>query len=114
MWWLAPWLVYIFASDHALTPVMILWSCVPWVVAVFDAITYLQTSRLTFNLTYNIEDVLNRLPPDENLPIVDDDRFSMDVSQDSEDDDDLIGVSSPVFEERAHRRAGYNLPGGTD
>jgi TM2 domain-containing membrane protein YozV len=41
------------------------WTLVPIVIGWFEALNYSQMSRVTFNLMYNIELVLRRLPAEE-------------------------------------------------
>ena len=54
---------------------------IPFSVALFDAISYAQMSRVTFNLTYNIERVLAELPADEQAPALHTEVFSMEPGE---------------------------------
>lgn len=58
------------------------WTLVPALVGWFEAINYSQMSRVTFNLMYNIEAVLKRLPEEEQEPeqVDHSDVFSMEVA----------------------------------
>jgi len=65
------------------------WTGLPTVISLFEAINYWQMSRITFNLMYNIEKVLLKLPaPQEDEPISPDhaDVFSMEISAAESDD----------------------------
>ena len=64
------------------------WTGLPTVISLFEAVDYWQMSRITFNLTYNIEQVLLKLPPEEESPIGEDhsDVFSMEISAEEADD----------------------------
>ncbi|MCA9802145.1 MAG: NINE protein [Cyanobacteria bacterium HKST-UBA02] len=66
------------------------WTLIPWAVAVYEAILIAQMSRVSFNLVYNIERVLARMPDEESLPPDQEDAavLSMIVSED--DPEDLI------------------------
>lgn len=64
------------------------WTLVPIVIGWFEAINYSQMSRVTFNLMYNIELVLTRLPSEEEEQLQTDhaDVFSMEIA-DAEPED---------------------------
>jgi len=66
------------------------WTLIPWLVAVYEALLIAQMSRVSFNLVYNIEGVLSRMPDSDSLPPDQDDAavLSMIVSED--DPEDLI------------------------
>lgn len=65
------------------------WTFIPWLIALYEALHIAQMSRVSFNLVYNIEEVVRRLPLDvEKNPT---DVFSMEVS---EDPDDLVDAWS--------------------
>lgn len=57
----------------------------PWIVAMFEALNYLQMSPVTFNLSYNIEQVLASIPAEMESPAHDADLFSMEITDDPED-----------------------------
>lgn len=62
---------------------MTCWTFVPTVIGWFEAINYSQMSRVTFNLMYNIEQVLLRLPTEEQDELAPDhaDVFSMEIAE---------------------------------
>lgn len=64
------------------------WSLIPIVMGWFDAINYSQMSRVTFNLMYNIELVLMRLPAEEAEEAKSDhsDVFSMEITDGEPED----------------------------
>lgn len=64
------------------------WSLIPIVMGWFDAINYSQMSRVTFNLMYNIELVLMRLPAEEEDDLKSDrsDVFSMEITASEPED----------------------------
>jgi len=78
------------------------WSLIPWLIALYEAVHIAQMSRVSFNLVYNIEEIVKRLPADldsEN----ESDVFSMEVSEDPEDlvdswsqGDELAPPTTPV------------------
>lgn len=41
------------------------WTLIPWLVSLYEAIHIFQMSRVAFNLAYNIEEVIKRLPKDD-------------------------------------------------
>ncbi len=59
------------------------WTFVPTVIGWFEAINYSQMSRVTFNLMYNIEQVLMRLPAEDQDELAPDhaDVFSMEIAE---------------------------------
>ncbi len=61
---------------------------IPWAIAVFDAINYAQMSRVTFNLTYNIERVVAELPLDDKTPAAHTEVFSMEPGEQEDQSDD--------------------------
>ncbi len=64
------------------------WTGVPAVIGWFEAINYSQMSRVTFNLMYNIEQVIKLLPneEEEGLQIDHSDVFSMEVGEEEPED----------------------------
>lgn len=60
------------------------WSLIPWLFALYEAIHIAQMSRVSFNLVYNIEEIVRRLPEDVEPDAAVED-FSMEVSEDPED-----------------------------
>jgi TM2 domain-containing membrane protein YozV len=60
------------------------WTFVPTVIGWFEAINYSQMSRVTFNLMYNVEQVIMRLPMEEEDDLSHDhsDVFSMEITED--------------------------------
>jgi TM2 domain-containing membrane protein YozV len=72
------------------------WTLLPWLSALYDAVQLATMSDVSFNLQYNIEEVLNRLPAEADLPVADTSLFSMEISEDPEDFiDDLSGTEAP-------------------
>lgn len=65
------------------------WSLIPWLVALYEAVHIYQMSRVSFNLVYNIEEIVRRLPADADSETTDD--FTMEVL---EDPDDLVDAWS--------------------
>lgn len=61
------------------------WTLIPWLVALYEAVHIYQMSRVSFNLVYNIEEIVRRLPVDTDSETTDD--FTMEVL---EDPDDLV------------------------
>lgn len=61
------------------------WTLIPWLVALYEAVHIYQMSRVSFNLVYNIEEIVRRLPADIDSETTDD--FTMEVM---EDPDDLV------------------------
>jgi len=60
------------------------WTMVPWLVSLYEAVHIAQMSRVSFNLVYNIEEIVRRLPADIEGE-GDGDVFNMEVSEDPED-----------------------------
>lgn len=59
------------------------WTFVPWLLSLYDALHMAQMSRVSFNLVYNIEQIVQRLPLDvERQP---DEPMSMEVLDDPHD-----------------------------
>jgi TM2 domain-containing membrane protein YozV len=77
---------YLGERDSGFFYLMFCWTLIPWVVACFQAIQYFTMSQVTFNLNYNIEQVLARVPA-ETSPRDKDraDIFSMEFTVDEED-----------------------------
>jgi tetratricopeptide (TPR) repeat protein len=65
------------------------WTLIPWLVALYEAVHIYQMSRVSFNLVYNIEEIVRRLPADTDSATTDD--FTMEVV---EDPDDLVDAWS--------------------
>lgn len=65
---------------------LLCWTLIPFVVSVYEAILIAQMSRVSFNLSYNIEGVLERLPLDSfEQRESTDDLLSMEVLDDPDD-----------------------------
>lgn len=75
---------YLGARLPAILYLLLSWTGVPSIIGWFEAINYSQMSRVTFNLTYNVEQVLMRLPIEtEEEPQADhSDIFSMEITAD--------------------------------
>ncbi len=75
------------------------WTFVPWLLSLYDALHMAQMSRVSFNLVYNIERIVQRLPLEvERAP---DEPMSMEVLEDPHDlvdawsqGDDVIPVDA--------------------
>lgn len=74
---------YLGEKVHGLIYLTMCWTLVPTVIGWFEAINYSQMSRVTFNLMYNIEQVLVRLPAEEEDELSPDhaDVFSMEIAE---------------------------------
>jgi tetratricopeptide (TPR) repeat protein len=75
------------------------WSLLPWLVALYEAVHIAQMSRVSFNLVYNIEEIVRRLPDD--LDQAEGGDFAMEVLEEPDDlvDSWSIGdetISSPT------------------
>ena len=71
---------------------LLCWTLVPWIIALFEATQLFSMSQVSFNLQYNIEEVLKRLPPEPENVIAETSVFSMEITDDPEDFiDDLSG-----------------------
>lgn len=75
---------------------LLCWTFIPLIVSLFEALNYAQMSRVTFNLMYNIELVLAKLPElqDKSLS-VHEPLFDMETGEQPPDPED-------VFEEEEH------------
>lgn len=66
------------------------WTLIPLIVSIYEAILIAQMSRVSFNLAYNIESVLDRVP----LEVIIDDESNLDDNlikmEISDDPDDVI------------------------
>lgn len=91
---------YLGERAYGMAYIMWSWTLVPWIVAIFEAINYWQMSRVTFNLTYNIEQVLSRLPPEEKTVDAHSEVFSMEPGEQPEDEpaDDFSQPMPPAHE----------------
>lgn len=67
------------------------WTAVPWLISLYEAVHIAQMSRVSFNLVYNIEEIVRRLPADVEGE-GDGDVFKMEVSE--EDPEDLVDAWS--------------------
>ncbi len=61
------------------------WTFVPWIFALFEAIEYFSMSKVTFNLSYNIDRVLEAIPAETSIGEDHSELFSMEVTEDPED-----------------------------
>ncbi len=57
---------------------------IPWLISLYEAVHIAQMSRVSFNLVYNIEEIVNRLPADIEGE-GEGDIFNMEISEDPED-----------------------------
>jgi TM2 domain-containing membrane protein YozV len=77
---------YLGERAYGLAYLALCWTGIPWIVAIFEAINYSQMSRVTFNLMYNIESIISRLPTDDTEePQGHSEVFSMEITEDPED-----------------------------
>ncbi len=67
------------------------WTAVPWLISLYEAVHIAQMSRVSFNLVYNIEEIVRRLPADVEGE-GGGDTFNMEVSE--EDPEDLVDTWS--------------------
>lgn len=66
--------------------VLLCWTLIPLVVSIYEAILIAQMSRVSFNLAYNIEGVLERLPLESfDQKAADEEVINMEVTEDPED-----------------------------
>lgn len=97
---------YLGDKARGLAYLMLCWTLIPLVVSIYEAILIAQMSRVSFNLAYNIEGVLERLPAEvHEHGGSDDDLLSMEVIDDPEDvvdewssEDEVRPVGSDVNE----------------
>ena len=62
------------------------WTFIPWILAFFEAIQYFTMSQVSWNLQYNVDHVLERVPPaPEEEPGPPHEVFSMEITEDPED-----------------------------
>lgn len=62
------------------------WTFIPWILAFFEAIQYFTMSQVSWNLQYNVDCVLERVPPaPEEEPGPPHEVFSMEIKEDPED-----------------------------
>ena len=93
---------YLGHRAHGIGYALLCWTLVPAFVALFEALNYAQMSRVTFNLMYNTELVLAKLPElQEKSLAVHDSLFDMETGEQPPDPED-------VFEEDDERSA-YNV-----
>jgi len=71
------------------------WTFVPWLISLYEAVHIAQMSRVSFNLVYNIEEIVRRLPPDVEGE-GEGDVFNMEVSEDPEDLVDTWSVGDEI------------------
>ena len=65
--------------------VLLCWTLIPLVVSIYEAILIAQMSRVSFNLAYNIEGVLERLPLESfDQKLSNEDVINMEVTEDPE------------------------------
>lgn len=77
--------------------VLFCWTLIPWIFALFEAVHYLSMSRVSWNLSYNIERVLASIPAEGVAGEPHDELFSMEVTEDPEDFvDEFTSGSGPV------------------
>jgi TM2 domain-containing membrane protein YozV len=67
------------------------WTFIPWLVALFDAAGFAQSSDTTFNLMYNVEEMVKLLPEEKATPSKID-QFNMEIFDDPEDFIDELSV----------------------
>ncbi len=75
---------YLGERDAGFVYLLFCWTLLPWLIALFEAVHYSQMSMVTFNLSYNVEQVIARIPAEpEAAPTPD--VFSMEITEDPED-----------------------------
>lgn len=76
--------------------ILLCWTILPWMFALYEAIQLATMSDVSFNLQYNIEEVLNRLPAEPAIASAESGLFSMEITDDPDDFiDDLSGAETP-------------------
>lgn len=68
---------YLGEMGSGLIYLLLSWTTLPFVISIFEGLNYWQMSRVTFNLQYNIEEVIARIPVDETPTMAHSDRFAM-------------------------------------
>jgi TM2 domain-containing membrane protein YozV len=68
---------------------------IPWLISLYEAVHIAQMSRVSFNLVYNIEEIVSRLPADIE-GAGEGDIFKMEISEDPEDLVDTWSVGDEV------------------
>jgi hypothetical protein len=89
VWFAFSWLLIFLHLPGGFDFGVCLLSFLPWVASLFQAVHIGQMSRVSFNLTYNIESVLARLPQEENHFDSSTDVFSMEKGEEADADDDF-------------------------
>jgi len=77
--------VYLGEGSACVVYMLFCWTFVPWVAALFEAVGYLSMSKVTFNLSYNIDRVLAAIPAETTAGEDHSELFSMEVTEDPED-----------------------------
>lgn len=76
---------YLGESGAGIWSIVLCWSFLPWLLALFEAVHLAAMSPATFNLTYNIDLLLERIPPPAKTPSPSrSDIFSMETGEDPE------------------------------
>ena len=88
IWFLASWLLVFLHRASGFDIAGCVLSFVPWVAAIFQAVRLSRMSRVSFNLTYNIEEVVSRLPADKAREQVAETVFSMEPGEEPADPDE--------------------------
>lgn len=77
---------YLGDSARGLIYLLLAWTLIPLIVSIYEAILIAQMSRVSFNLAYNIEGVLERLPVESlEFNTETQDLIAMEVSDDPDD-----------------------------
>jgi TM2 domain-containing membrane protein YozV len=86
---------YLGENAAGVISILFCWTFLPWLVALFEATQLASMSQVTFNLQYNVEKVLERMPPLVESNKNDNAVFSMEITDDPEDFiDDLSGTET--------------------
>ena len=64
---------------------MFCWTFIPWILSLFEAVHYLTMSRVSWNLSYNVERVLASIPAEEVAGEAHNELFAMQITEDPED-----------------------------
>lgn len=95
-WFAVSWIMILLHRQAGFDWIVSGLSLVPWVLSIIEAIHLARMSRVNFNLTYNIENIISKLPEEEQLPEHNEELFSEsnmnDLAEDDGYDDHLSGV----------------------
>ena len=77
---------YLGDKARGLIYLLLSWTLIPLIVSIYEAILIANMSRVSFNLNYNIEGILDRVPLDSlDSSFKQDDLINMEIKEDPED-----------------------------